>query len=182
MAFDEVVCIASGPSLTREDCRLVDEWSQFGRRGVIVCNSAYQFAPFADVVYACDRKWLETYADKVPRGMLKISHAEYPGVVKATTQDVKNSGANMIPLAQSFGARKIILLGYDLQLTGGKTHCHGDHPPGLGNAASIASWPEKFARVAHIGKVVSVVNASRVTALSCFSREPLETALGIGAP
>src|SRR3954471_17375074 len=47
-----VLCVACGPSLTREDveaCR--------GRLPVLVVNDAYQLAPWADALYAADDHW-----------------------------------------------------------------------------------------------------------------------------
>jgi hypothetical protein len=75
------------------------------------------------------------------------------------------------------GAKKIILLGYDMQPTGGKDHFFGPHPHGrplpytlfLFHFSSIVE-PLKAAGVA-------VINASRETALGIFPRMPIEEAL-----
>lgn len=87
-----------------------------------------------------------------------------------------NSGTAAIQLAVVGGASKVVMLGYDCQRTGGKTHWHGDHPKTLGNARSIANWPQQFKSLARRcgGKVV---NCSRVTALDCFPRMELSEAL-----
>lgn len=88
-----------------------------------------------------------------------------------------NSGAGAIALAHKGGAAKIVLLGYDCQRTAGKSHWHGDHPRGLGNAGSMPKWPKRFAEMAEAFKDVEIVNCSRETALTCFPRGDLSAVL-----
>jgi hypothetical protein len=88
-----------------------------------------------------------------------------------------NSGAGALLLAGTWGAKRVLLLGYDCQYTGGKRHWHGDHPVGMGNAGSIAKWPEQFRAVARRLPGVEIINCSRVTALDMFPRVPLEECL-----
>lgn len=90
----------------------------------------------------------------------------------------RNSGAGAIALAAQMGAERIVLLGYDAQKTGGRAHWHGDHPKGLGNAGTVAKWPEQFRAVIGSLRGARVINASRATALTCFPRQSLEAALG----
>lgn len=70
-------------------------------------------------------------------------------------------------------------MGYDCQKTGGQAHHHGDHPKTLGNAGSLNKWPPMFRHLANdMTKAgVTVINASRTTALAVFERQPLEQAL-----
>jgi hypothetical protein len=86
----------------------------------------------------------------------------------------QNSGAGAIVLAVSFGAKRVILLGYDCQHTGGKAHWHSDHPKGLGNAGSVSKWPKQFADIANRFSKIDIVNCTRQTALQCFKRSELE--------
>lgn len=81
-----------------------------------------------------------------------------------------NSGFQAVGLALYFGAAKVILLGYDMQLTGKKSHWHGDHQQ-LGNpvADRIIKWRHRFAEMASQTDV-EIVNATRGTALTCFPR------------
>lgn len=143
-------------------------------------NTTYQAAPWADVLYAMDRAWWRRYLDDVRRvfaGLLVSAHQQ-PGEVRQVTFGAhENSGAGAIALAAHAGARRVVLLGYDCQRTGGQAHWHGDHPEGLGNAGSIADWPAQFARVAARLTGVEVINCSRETGLRCWPRAALEDIL-----
>lgn len=88
-----------------------------------------------------------------------------------------NSGAGAIALAAHLGASRAVLLGYDCQRTGGKSHWHGDHPKGLTNAGSLPKWQAQFGKLAASLRGMNVVNCTRQTALVVFPREPLESAL-----
>jgi hypothetical protein len=179
-----VVCIASGPSLTEADCEAV---KASGLR-TIVTNTTFKLCPWADVLFAFDTAWLkhhraewtETFNGRV------LCHTKVGKNLGATPLDGLpwyrnhyNSGANAIGIAAASGAAKVVLLGYDCQRTGGKTHWHGDHPKPLGNASSIAKWPKHFEGVAKNARQLGaeVVNCSRETGLTCFPRMPLEQAL-----
>lgn len=92
-------------------------------------------------------------------------------------QERTNSGAAVLGLAAYWFARRIVLLGYDLQHTGGKAHWHGDHPPRLGNAGGWRDWPDQFRALMPRLQGIEVINASRETALTLFPRATIEEAL-----
>lgn len=92
-----------------------------------------------------------------------------------------NSGAGAVSLAGLAGARRVLMLGYDCQRTGGKVHWHGNHPKGLGNAGSMPKWPQQFAKLKAAMEGVEIINCSRATALTCFPRGDLETCLAEAA-
>ena len=171
-----VACIASGPSLTKEDCEAVRHMK------CIVTNTTFRLAPWADALFAMDLKWWVEYHKEVAadfKGGIyswsKVAARYGPEPMDGKMAGFGNSGANAVSLAIHAGASKVILLGYDCQRTNGQSHWHGDHPKTLSNARSIAIWPEKFKRLADYAKKqgVQVVNCSRVTALTCFQRESL---------
>jgi hypothetical protein len=183
-----VIC-ASGPSLTAEDveyCR--------GKARTIVINSTYQIAPWADVLYAADRRWWQWHKGAMDFKGLKYS-LERPdpafGVVTLTAtgdrglahephtlRTGRNSGYQAINLAKHLGVSRIVLLGYDMQTTDtGKQHWHEDHP---GNPRmNFAQWLPYFQSL--VGPLqaagVAVVNCTRATALHCFPRAALEVTL-----
>lgn len=178
-----VVCIASGPSLTADDCERVRQWRQArpeeeGRR-VVCVNTTFRMTPWADAVFAIDRDWWKQYAaeaESFTGERLSMRLNRY-GAKAAGIGEHGNSGAGAISLAALRGASRVILLGYDAQYTGGTRHWHGDHPRNLGNAGSIAKWPEHFEKVAKSLASMEIINCSRETALRCFPRESLEVVL-----
>lgn len=91
-----------------------------------------------------------------------------------------NSGYQAINLAFMWGARRIVLLGYDMQRTGGRTHWHGDHGNGLPSlTADLKEWRRRMIQLGIDLRThgVEVINATRDTALTCFERQPIEVAL-----
>lgn len=180
---ETVVCIASGPSLTQADVDAVR-----GRARVIVVNTSYQLAPWADVLYAADAKWWRWHKGAPTFAGLKYSlmkdAARWPGVVVLTRGASTglsldparlclgaNSGYQAINLAVLLGASRVVLLGYDMAPgSGGRQHWHPDHPvksrsPYQTFQAAFPTLVEPLA-AAH----VEVINCSRQTAVTCFPR------------
>src|SRR5690606_22951346 len=176
--WHSVVCIASGPSLTADDCEKARAWRSQGRgRAVVVTNTTFQLCPWADALYAMDRAWWNKYRAQVAagfRGECLTSAQNVPGAKTVIFRQGGNSGAGAMSLAEHFGARRIILLGYDCQYTGGKAHWHGNHPKGLGNAASLPKWQAQFAEMAGHLAHCHIINCSRHTALPFWPRQRLE--------
>jgi hypothetical protein len=176
-----VVCIASGPSLTAEDCERV--------RGLpsIVTNTTFRLCPWATVLIAHDKKWWEMYGKEVRETFPGHKVTVHPGgrhhgaqvLALLKFRTFRNSGAAAISLAALAGAKRVIMIGYDCQHTNGQTHWHGNHPAGLGNAGSVPKWPEYFRQVALYARRqgCEVINATRQTALTCFPRATLEECL-----
>lgn len=178
----ECVCIASGPSLTSQDVELVRQWRNAGEgRRVIVVNTTYQAAPWADELYAMDRAWWNMYGKDAVESFKGERTAPLRGIPTAKFRQFdhgKNSGLGAIALAVSRGAKRVILIGYDGQYAqDGRRHHHGDHPKGLGNAGSVARWPREFDRAARRFAGIEIINCSRETALTCWPRMSLEQAL-----
>lgn len=83
-------------------------------------------------------------------------------------------------LLDEFTGSRVILLGFDMQRTGGKTHSHGDHIKGLPNGSNFSLWADHFITLARDlrSTQVEVLNCTRQTALRCFPTAKLEDALG----
>lgn len=177
-----IVCIASGPSLTAEDCDLVLE----SGLPTIAVNCSWEIANFAHVIYAGDPQWWVAHHDSINVSANKWS-------CSASTcdryRDVNlfkvgnqahiigwNSGMRAIELAKYFGASKVILLGYDCSVKNG-IHWHGPHiKTNNPNEAICLKWQKQFARIKkEIG--VPVINCSRYTELTCFEKSTLEDEL-----
>jgi len=178
-----VVIVASGPSLTEDDCTTV----RSSGLPVFVTNTMFRRFPDADVLVAHDARWWKLYRSEVEKTFRgRRFRCDAVGIASERNpqtflryRSFGNSGTAAIALAALAGARNVVLLGCDCRRTGGQTHSHGDHPPELSNARSIERWAPKFAKAAAYarGKGCEVVNASRETALTCFPRVPLEDGL-----
>lgn len=87
-----------------------------------------------------------------------------------------NSGYQALNLAYLWGAKRVILMGFDMKRTGGMTHFHGDHQ-GLNNPydGMLSQWVKNFELIARdlAAAGVEVLNATRETALTCFKRIPI---------
>lgn len=164
---------ATGPSFRRRDAELLK-----GAGYSVAVNNAVFYTPWADCLYACDRKWWEYYDDGLTwyKGR-RVSYQAY-----ADNQVFKksplfrnhggNSGHQALQFAAASGASRVCLLGFDQKHTGGVKHCHSDHPADLGNAQNIDHYPRFMDATAgdleRLG--VEVFNLSRDTALTCFRR------------
>jgi len=196
-----VVCIASGPSLTRADCDRAAEAQARAPEEVriIAVNDNWKMCPTADVLYACDSPWWKYNIDDVRKsgiaselwtqdedaakayGLNRIRAWSKPGLSREpdTIHHGANSGYQAVCLAYVWGAARVVLLGFDCQYTGGQRHWFGDHRRGLNNATGLGCWPKNFGKMSEDCKEVGleVINASRQTALKCFPRMTIEDAL-----
>jgi hypothetical protein len=88
-----------------------------------------------------------------------------------------NSGYQAINLAYHLGAKRIILIGYDMQLTNGQAHWFGDHPDNI--RSSYDSFKKFYNHMApHAEELgIEIINCTKKTALTCFSRQKLEEVL-----
>lgn len=187
-----IVCLATGPSLCAEDVDAVR-----GRARVIAIKDAYDLAPWADVVYCAggDRtRWWNRNGDRVVaqhkglRFALDRQCARWATVLQfgpelGLSLDPsrlalgRHSGYQAINLAAHLGASRIVLVGYDMQPTGGQHHFFGNHP--TGTHPSYQEWLPHFATlVAPLAQLgVEVINATRSTAIEVFRRMTLAEAL-----
>lgn len=187
---DLFVLLAGGPSLTADDvCKV------YGHGRVIAINDAYRIAHWADVLYACDAKWWEWHNGVPTFSGLKYTMdpnaTRWPGVQQLqNTGPVglelqphglragQNSGYQAINLAVHLGARRILLLGYDLSpAPDGRTHWFGDHPVQVDSP--YAAMRDAFATLVEplAAAGVTVLNCSRRTCLEAFPVVSLEAAL-----
>jgi hypothetical protein len=183
----EAFCLASGPSLTREDVELVRAW-RGEDRFVYVVNNTYQLAPWADLLFVGDGNWLEHYGPSCTFAGKRVTASQRGRidswqVVPQGFQWFQNSGAGAIAWAIHQGAKRVHLLGYDCQKSGGKAHWHEPHEGvlkhgrKLRDAPNIKDWFTSFGGVATVAKSkgVEVLNCTRATALKCFPRATLES-------
>ena len=177
-----VVCIASGPSLCDKDVERVRRWREEAwsqAKAVIVANTSFRIAPWADALFAIDRDWWKTYIDEINatfKGGRYSSNSQNKSYNVTQLKGIGtygNSGASCISMAEQAGAARVILLGFDCRHTGGKSHWHGDHPAGLGNAGLTHQWLDKFKQLADDFSHIEIINASRETAITCLHEQNL---------
>lgn len=203
-----VVLLGGGPSMTRDQvdyCR--------GRAHVIAINNAYRVAPWADMLYFCEEKfWLWNRARpefKEFRGVKVALETANCFAFEPLVHRLKNykwapgleldaagnqvadglrhgwsSGYAAIGLAMLLGARRIVLLGYDMKAAAdGSCHWHKDYPlvdgPGVYAEKMLGMFPSLIEPLRDRG--VTVINATSDTALRCFPRFDLHAALGVRA-
>lgn len=185
-----VVCLGSGPSLSKADV----EWAHSRGAAIIAVNDAYLFAPFALALMASDGAWwihkkpefsglrfsLDPAAARV-KDVIVLKNTGTDGIETdpAGLKTGHNSGAAAVNLAVHFGAKRIILLGYDMDADKKRTHFFGHHKFPLRDSSPYQLFRDTFKKqVAPLQQLgIQVVNCSRRTALHCFPERPLEQEL-----
>lgn len=91
-----------------------------------------------------------------------------------------NSGYQAVNLAVQFGAKRILLLGFDMTIARG-IHWHGPHGDGLKNPSdgTCLTWRTLFAAAVPDLKQagVEVINVTPNSALTCFPMRALTDVL-----
>jgi len=198
------VILAGGPSLPTDIATRLSP-----KLRIITINDSWQLAPFADVLYFGDASWWHMQQDRNTRSIdgrfsfhdmiykgfwVTIANfAEHPqvkclwstGQAGLETNPValrtgSNSGYAAINLAYLYGAKKIVLLGYDMKCQGEKTHWHNGprERAGMFSVALNTFLPHFDALVEPLKTAgVEVVNATPDSALTCWPYAPLEEAV-----
>lgn len=114
------------------------------------------------------------YQFAIEHGITPVMGVDRAGLGRDRLHFNGNSGAQAINLAYLHGATDIVLLGYDMQNTGGQYHWFGKHPQGLANT-NYATYQGRFTQLARDleSAGVRVVNCSVETGLTQFQRAPL---------
>lgn len=189
---DTWAVIASGPSLTREDvdyCR--------GKANVCVVNDNWMLAPWADVLYAADNDWWQhkgpppdkfsgekwtVCPDAAKRYDLSLIEGQHEKGLSFDPNMVHyggNSGFQACNLIFHRRPDRILLLGFDMQDSGGEKHWFGAHKFPLRNTNSWGTHVKRMDGAALDFKKggVKVVNCSRETALRGYERATITDCL-----
>lgn len=191
-----VAIIAGGTSVTTEQIEHVRERHGRGVDRVIVVNRSYRAAPWADVLYACDAAWWNREAGAPAfrgpyRFALEEGAARWPGVVvlrdcgvegleenPAGVRNGRNSGYQAINVAVHLGARRVVLLGFDLTNgPRGRRHHYEDRdaPGALPFEMFLRHFASIRAPLDALG--IDVINCSPITVLQTFRRAALAATL-----
>jgi hypothetical protein len=153
---------------------------------------------WAQALYACDPLWWDHHIDSVrsgfsgelwtqdqatakKHGLNWIQGYHHPGISKTPTHIHfnSNSGAQALNLAAIWGAKRILLIGFDMKLIAGKRHWFGDHPGPLNKNSDYRDWITKYQRIAidleRMG--IECFNCSMESALDCFPKRRLDELL-----
>jgi hypothetical protein len=176
-------------------------------------NNSWLRVPMADVLFAGDQYWWQQYHHDVEQGFdgecwtvdLWTAHEyglhfvqsyDHPGLSTqiGVVHTGSNSGYAAVNLAYLFGAKRIVLVGYDYQRTYGQDHWHGMHVNTLGKlpvgkmvSGDLEEMPDWIARFRTLAfdlqeRGVRMMNASLETAIDCVERLDLEEALNADEP
>lgn len=89
-----------------------------------------------------------------------------------------NSGFQAINLAIAFGAKRIVLVGFDMTASNGGTHFFGNHPKGLIQNANYERFIPAFERAAKkLPSDIKIINCTPNSALRCFPTADLTDVL-----
>jgi hypothetical protein len=192
----EVAILASGETLSVEQCEAVRKWRDAApaQRKAIAINTTFRRALWADVLYACDLAWWQgrdkttdpTYyeearakfaghlwtQDEQAATLLKLNHIRsqrQPGLSRlpGVINQGDNSGYQAVGLAHQAGAATAYLLGFDMR--GG--HWHGRHPGMLDKNNRFDLFIKSFERMAAdlvMTPGFTVINCTPGSSMRCF--------------
>jgi hypothetical protein len=122
---EAVAIVASGPSTTKVNYQAIQ-----GRMRTIAIKENIELCPWADVVYGCDPAWWRNCMGLSNFKGLKVAHRSAFSTVQQIKIDTPkdcllttepgvigcggNSGFQALNLAVQFGAKRILLIGFDM--------------------------------------------------------------------
>jgi hypothetical protein len=186
------VIAATGPSFRVEDadraCR-----SEVRPRFIAI-NEAALALPAADVAYAYHVEFWDKHdglpdfagikfsADpKVAKRYPDVRVLEFTGESgfepePSGLRHGRNSGHAAINLAVHLGAKRIVLLGYDMKKDGERIHYYPDAPKAKRDQHIFDQWLRHLASLEQplAQRGIQVINCSRETALTTFPRQTIE--------
>lgn len=145
-----IFILGGGPGLFKVPFKKLE-----GRRCIAV-NNSYRVAPWAETVFFGDVKWWDWHSEELLGTGMPIStccenvklkqhmgkgkysrikfysrdHSKRAGITTKPGDYVSwnnSSGAAAISLAYKLGAKKIVLLGFDMRMVDGQKNWHDDH-------------------------------------------------------
>lgn len=171
----------------------------------IAVNNGYEYAPWANMLYACDARWWREYSSRgVCGGAGWVSFAGIKVTLEPPIDTAihrvgnggpwgfdprpdhvrtgKNSGCQAAHIAAHAGARRILLLGCDCRNDGARAHEFGEHrwfsgkvPDFRDMGSFIKGWQALATELAARG--VEVINCSPHSAIDCFPKMTVQDAL-----
>lgn len=181
------VVAATGPSLTQEMADLCRGYN------CIAVSDAYKLMPFAPVMYSCDVAWWKYHkgcpdfagekwsshgwnandkasiAPKYGLHLVNGLHGKGFSMQQDTIHYGSNSGFQAVNLALLFGATRVALIGFDMQVVNGKQHFFGTHPAGLNRSIGFQRFIMHFEIASrHMPPGIEIINCTPGSALTVF--------------
>ena len=190
--------IASGPSANINDARMLRDCCD----EVIAINDSWRLCRgddgiyFNDHIYGTDMKWWKYAIGDITRdydGNLwtqRVAWTEEPeGLgIQCLESEAKpdlcdeigkihtgsNSGYAAINLAYHLSAKTIVLLGYDMRMSGSRRHWFSDRPEHFNVSSDYNAFIRQLNTIDTKKHGIEILNASRRTSLTCFPLVNLE--------
>ena len=174
------ICVASGPSVTKEDIEYIR-----GKGRVYTVNEMVFEVPFAHVAYAADYDWWDAYrgcpqfdgekwcpcSNAANKWGLNQIPLKFNGIWGTDGEIASggNSGFQALNLAVLQGAKRVILVGYDMgHKPDQPKHSFDPHrPPKIVRDSNYSKWIQHFHKAAPLIPV-PVFNTSLDSKLECF--------------
>ena len=187
-----VAIVASGPSTKKVSYKALE-----GRIRTLAIKENHEICPWSEMIYGCDQAFWRNCMGLPNYKGLKVAYKSAFSTIKSIDIDKKadrilteqpglvgsggNSGFQALNLAIQFGAKRILLLGFDM------SDQHGVHWFGRSQGdgrSQPAEWNFKRWRAAFSVAAcqmhtlgVEVLNSSPLTSLTCFPKVSVEDAL-----
>lgn len=173
------IIAGSGPSLTAEVVRICR-----GKEMIAVNDACRLFPGYP--VYSSDQAWWRKYALTLTAPKLTCTgdHLSEEDIAEQDALDIERvpiehgpcSGYAAINLAVHFGAKRIGLVGFDMQRREGATHFYGNRTDGLRDNGEYQLFLSEFDGLANRLKAagITVFNCTPNSALTAFKFLPLQ--------
>lgn len=193
---EDCAIIASGPSAKTSSLQLLK-----GKMRVIAIKKNLELVPFADFVYGCDGPWwrsvrglpdfkgIKASYDAGVCDEFKLLRVSIPAPKSndllfekvGTVGAGGNSGFQSLNLAAQFGAKRILLVGFDVHGRSGE-HWYGRNGwNGANNPThdNYRRWRTAFEGAATqlVERGIEVINSSTFSDLKCFPKMTIEQTL-----
>ena len=181
--------VAGGPSLKDFD------WSLLNDKNCIAVNRSFEKMPYAKYIYFTDLRFWQWYDEELlehpgikatgAKGLgCEVERYVLTGLRGLDTRPGKlkhgnNSGYAAINLAYHLGAKRIILVGYDMQYSeSGDSHWHDGYKAGNNPTMldKMLPWFETLVKpLSEVG--IEVINTSMHSRITCFKKQELKELL-----
>lgn len=196
--MNTAIVIGTGPSITTEQIRL----SHLGKNKcdfkLFGCNNSI-FDFNLDVHHACNYQWQDEYAEKVkdypcdkwttrPESAKKYPWLKYieerwiPGLSRDKEYIAAHhgTGPQLVNLAYLYGARRMLLIGWDMRHKG-QRHYFGEYPPSchhvtrnLGPDGELSGLIAEMETIKPEDYGLEIINCTPDSAMKCFPFGRLE--------